>query len=115
MLPANGVETPSAQRTTVAVLAVGYVLTFPMTAVPLGELRRECGEWRSDRWYRPLGVAPFLLPALQDVWPAHAEFLQETFKVPHIYCLLPRFELWSRRFRDWTDADWHDPENLSAL
>jgi hypothetical protein len=60
-------------------------------------------------------VAPFLLPALHDVWPVHAEFLQETFKVPHIYCLLPRFELWSKRFSDWTDADWHDPENLSAL
>ena len=64
---------------------------------------------------RLLGVAPFLMPALHDVWPAHAEFLQETFQVPHIYCLLPRFELWSKRFRDWTDADWHDPENLSAL
>jgi hypothetical protein len=35
--------------------------------------------------------------------------------VRHIYCLLPRFELWSERFSDWTDADWHDPENLSAL
>ena len=35
--------------------------------------------------------------------------------MPHIYCLLPRFELWSKRFSDWTDADWHDPENLSAL
>ena len=93
----------------------GYNLTSPMTAVPLGRLRRECGEWRSDRWYRPLGVAPFLLPALHDVWPAHAEFLQETFKVPHIYCLLPRFELWSKRFSDWTDEDWNDPENLSAL
>ena len=48
----------------------GYDLTFPMTAVPLGQLRRECGEWRSDRWYRPLGVAPFLLPAalLQVEW-----------------------------------------------
>jgi hypothetical protein len=93
----------------------GYDLTFPMTAVPLGQLRRQCEKWRSDRWYRPLGVAPFLMPALHDVWPAHAEFLQETFKVPHIYCLLPRFELWSKRFSDWTDANWHDPENLSAL
>jgi hypothetical protein len=93
----------------------GYDLTFPMTAVPLGQLRRECARWRTDRWYRPLGVAPFLLPALHDVWPAHAEFLQKTFKVPRIYCLLPRFELWSKRFSDWNDADWHDPENLSAL
>lgn len=64
---------------------------------------------------RPLGVAPFLLPALHDVWPAHAEFLQETFKVPHIYSLLPRFELSSKRFTDWTDGDWNDRENLSAV
>jgi len=34
---------------------------------------------------------------------------------PHIYCLLPRFELWSKRFSDWTDDDWNHPENLSAL
>ena len=38
----------------------------------------------------------------------------------HIDCLHSvvfeeRFELWSKRFSDWTDADWHDPENLSAL
>jgi hypothetical protein len=70
-------------------------------------LRRECSEWRSERWYRPLGVAPFLLPALHDVWPAHTEFIQETFGVPHIYCLLPRFELWSKRFCDWTDVGRH--------
>jgi hypothetical protein len=86
-----------------------------MTAVPLGQLRRECAEWRTDRWYRPLGVAPFLLPALHDVWPRHAEFLQAMFGVPHIYCLLPRFELWSKRFSDWTDDDWNHRENLSAL
>ena len=35
--------------------------------------------------------------------------------MPHIYYLLSRFELWSKRFRDWTDADWHAPENLFAL
>ncbi len=49
------------------------------------------------------------------MWPAHAEFLQETFGVPHIYCLLPRFELWSKRFSDWTAEDWNHSENLSAL
>ncbi len=56
---------------------------------------------------RPLGVAPFLLPALHDVWPAHAEFLQETFKMPHIYCLLPRFELWSRKKGSGTNCAKH--------
>lgn len=64
---------------------------------------------------RPLGVAPLGLPALHDVWPANAEFLQETFRVPHIYCLLPRFELWSKGFSDWTDAHWQDEKKLSAL
>lgn len=107
--------TDSNGDTPVELVQRGYDLTFPMTTVPLGQLRRECGEWRSDRWYRSLGVAPFLLPALHYVWSQHAEFLQKTFGVPHIYCLLPRFELWSKRFSDWTDADWHDPENLSAL
>lgn len=48
-------------------------------------------------------------------WPAHVELLQETFQVPHNYCRLPHLELWSKRFDDWTDADWNDPENLSAL
>ena len=64
-----------------------------MAAVPLGQLRREWAEWRTDRWYRPLGGAPFLLPALHDVWPPHAKFLHETFGVAHIYCVLPRVEL----------------------
>ena len=94
---------------------LGYDLTFPMTSIPLGALRRDLPEWCSNRDFRPLGVAPFLLGSLHDLWPAHAAFLQERFKVPHIYCLLPGFELWSKRFDDWTDADWHDPENLSAL
>src|SRR5262249_22605846 len=42
----------------------GYDLTFPMTAVPLGALRRTCSAWRTDRRYFPLGVAPFLFPEL---------------------------------------------------
>ena len=48
--------------------------------------------------------------------------MTETRRVPprEVRCaahLLPasRFELWSKRFSDWIDADWHDPENLSAL
>jgi hypothetical protein len=93
----------------------GYDLTFPMTSVPLGQLRRECAMWRSNRWFRPLGVAPFLLPTLHDLWPKFAEFFRAMFKVPHIYCLLPCFDLWSKCFSDWTDADWHNPENHSAL
>jgi hypothetical protein len=93
----------------------GYDLTFPMISIPLGQLRRNCAAWRNNRWYRPLGIAAFLFPALYDVWPDHVEFLKRTFKVPHIYCLLPRLELWSRRFSEWSAEDWHDRENLSAL
>ena len=32
-----------------------------------------------------------------------------------IYCLLPRFKLWSNLFNNCIDDDWHDPKNLSAL
>ena len=52
-----------------------------MRAGPLGQPGLQCAAWRTDRWYRPLGVAPFLLTALHDIWPQHAKFLQETFGV----------------------------------
>ena len=53
--------------------------------------------------------------ALHDVWPRHAKFLQKAFGVARVYCLIPRFELWSKRFSDWVERDWNDAENLSAL
>ncbi len=38
----------------------GYDLCFPMSAIPLGNLRRSFPKWREDRRYRPIGVLPFL-------------------------------------------------------
>lgn len=93
----------------------GYDLTFPLAAVPLGRLRRECPEWRTDLSFQFLGLAPFVLPVNAETWRGSIELAQKAFRVPQVFCLLPRFELWSKRFSDWTDADWHDPENLSAL
>ncbi len=92
----------------------GYDLTFPMVAVPLGALRRGCPAWRTDRRVFPLGVAPFLFPDLHEVWPRHAEVLRSLFIVPRIFTLLPRVELWSKPFADWTPDEWENC-GLSAL
>jgi hypothetical protein len=92
----------------------GYDLVFPMTAVPLGNLRMQCPKWRSERKYRPLGVAPFLLPGLDKIWSKHSEIFSNLFKVDRIFALLPRIELWSKPFNQWTDEDWKTC-GLSAL
>lgn len=89
-----------------SLVARGYDLTFPVPAIPLGNLRRNFTAWRTDRRYQPLGVAPFLFPELQGIWRKHAEYLRETFQVPRIFALLPRLDLWSKPFADWTDEDW---------
>jgi len=96
------------------VVSRGYDLVFPMTAVPLGELRKQCFRWRSDRTYRPFGVLPFLIPGNEDVWSANSKFLLEFFKVDRIFALLPRVELWSKPFAQWTPEDW-ETCGLSAL
>ncbi len=36
------------------------------------------------------------------------------FHVDHIYALLPRVELYSKPFDQWSADDWNDQENLSA-
>lgn len=92
----------------------GYDLVFPMTSVPLGELRRQCPDWRSDRRYSPMGTAPFLFPGLDESWAEHSEELLPLFKVERIFALLPRMELWSKRFAQWTEEDW-ETCGLSAL
>jgi hypothetical protein len=92
----------------------GYDLVFPMTAVPLGELRRQCPEWRSDREYRSLGVVPFLAPDAAECWSRQSQRLLQLFKVDRIFALLPRIEFWSKPFAEWTDEDWKT-SGLSAL
>ena len=84
-----------------------------MTAVPLGQLRRECGEWRSDRWYR-LGVAPFLLPVRGRRW-GEGEIGRQGEKECRIPRCLPFSPSTKKRFCDPTDADWHDPYGKSEI
>lgn len=93
----------------------GYDLVFPMTAIPIGELRRNCPKWRSDRTFRSLGVAPFLLPSLANVWVRYVEFFRDMFGVSKIFCFLPKFDLWRKPFAEWTDLEWNDECNLSGL
>ncbi|MCW5979211.1 MAG: hypothetical protein KIT09_14135 [Bryobacteraceae bacterium] len=85
-----------------------------MSAIPLGRLRREFPKWREDRRYRPLGVLPFLLPNLAELWPNHAEELQGIFApIDSQYALQPAESLWYKPFADWTTDDWQHPEHKS--
>jgi hypothetical protein len=93
-----------------------YDLCFPMTAVPLGRLRRDFPAWREDRRYRPLAVLPFLLSGPDDVWRKHAERLSELFApIMEIYALQPAEELWYKPFAEWTPADWQHKDHESLL
>ena len=92
----------------------GYDLAFPMTAIPLGNLRRQCPKWRSDRRFRQLGVLPFLFPGNNNVWTMYSERLLDLLKVDRIFALMPHMEYWSKPFSDWADDDWNNC-GLSAL
>ncbi|MEK7400561.1 MAG: hypothetical protein AAB116_26755, partial [Candidatus Poribacteria bacterium] len=92
----------------------GYDLVFPMTAIPLGNLRRQCSEWRSSRRLRPMGVLPFLFHSSGNVWARYPEKFLDLFKVDRIFTLMPDIEYWSKPFSDWTDDDWSNC-GLSAL
>ena len=93
----------------------GYDLCFPLTVIPFDRLRRDCEGWRLDRRLHALGTMPFLFPSYADVWPKHVEFLQETFGMSSIYAFLPKFELWTKPFEEWTEADWADRKHFSLL
>jgi len=88
----------------------GYDLVFPLTAVPLGPLRRDCPLWGDGNRAFRLGTAPFLFPEFHDVWPTHAEILHEWLSVDGIHALLPPEAHWETPFADWTDADWDSCE-----
>ncbi|MBY0503255.1 MAG: ATP-binding protein [Bryobacteraceae bacterium] len=95
--------------------AYGYDLCFPMTAIPLGRLRREFPLWREDRRYRPLGVLPFLLPDLAEFWQRHRAELLERFPIGEIYALQPDLDLWYTPFAEWTARHWQRNTHRSLL
>jgi hypothetical protein len=87
----------------------GYDLVFPLTNIPLSQLRDKCPEWRSDRGIRALGVLAYFFLLKKQ----RQKYLN-LFKVPHIHALMPRPELWLKPFDDWTETDWNTC-GLSAL
>lgn len=54
---------------------LGYDLCYPLPSIPLGRLRLECANWRTDRGYQALGTMPLLFPSYADVWPKHLKVL----------------------------------------
>ena len=94
---------------------VDYDLCFPMTSIPLNCLRRKFPAWREDRSFRPLGVAPFLMPEAAKVWKMHAGMLLKTFPIGEIYAFQPDESLWFKPFAEWTPDDWNHKAHRSML
>jgi hypothetical protein len=92
-----------------------YDICLPMTAIPIGELRRKCAAWREDRRFRAMGVLPFLVPHLVTIWKAHAEHLRQLFSTDRIYTFWPAEGLWYKPFAEWTRADWQHRDHRSLL
>jgi hypothetical protein len=92
-----------------------YDLVFPTTVVPLGQLRRECPEWRESREPRRLGVLPFVVPSVCKFTAGDLKKLRAYFHVDLIYALLPSLDVWPVPFADWTADQWNHPDNVSAL
>jgi hypothetical protein len=92
-----------------------YDLCFPMTAIPLGRLRREFPAWREDRRYRPLGVLPFLLLEIGKMLREEAHEWAKLFPVGEIYAFVPATELWYKPFSEWMEQDWRHTEHESLL
>lgn len=101
------------ERWSPALQNMGYDLVFPLTNIPLGRLRRDCPEWRSDRSFRTRGVLAFFLLDLEFFTQHNHKFL-DLFKVHQIHTLMPKPELWLKPFDDWTEEDWKTC-GLSAL
>ncbi|NJM11240.1 MAG: hypothetical protein HC889_04515 [Synechococcaceae cyanobacterium SM1_2_3] len=91
-----------------------YDLVFPLTNIPLGRLRRDCPEWRSDRSFRAIGVLVYFLLSSEEWFKEQGQKFLALFKVPQIHALIPKPELWLKPFDDWTDTDWNAC-GLSAL
>ena len=106
-------ESPK-QQWSQSLLDKSYDLIFPLTNIPLGRLRRNCPEWRSDRSYRALGVLAYFLLGSEEWFKGQNQKFLDLFKVPHIHALMPKPELWLKRFDDWMETDWNTC-GLSAL
>ncbi len=91
-----------------------YDLVFPLTNIPLGRLRRDCPEWRSDRSFRAIGVLAYFLLGSEEWLKEQGQKFLDLFKVPQIHALIPKPELWLKPFDGWTDMDWNAC-GLSAL
>ncbi|MEM6326609.1 MAG: hypothetical protein AAF791_05770 [Bacteroidota bacterium] len=101
------------QETAPLLQTYAYDLVFPLTAIPLGALRRH----HLDLWTdgtRPFRIAqaPFLFPELEHVWPRHASLFQEWLgsEIEGIYAFLPPEELWDTPFEAWTPPDQEDSD-----
>ncbi len=91
-----------------------YDLVFPLTNVPLGQLRRDCPAWRSDPSLRALMVFAFMLLGAGNVLREKNDAFREFFGVDRIHALMPKPDLWLKPFDDWTETDWKTC-GLSAL
>ncbi len=91
-----------------------YDLVFPLTHIPLGQLRRDCPEWRTDRSFRALGVLAYFFLGADEWLKKHSQDFLDRFNVPHIHALLPKPELWLKPFDHWLETDWSTC-GLSAL
>ena len=91
-----------------------YDLVFPLTNVPVGQLRRDCQKWRSNRSFRALGVLAYFFLGAEKWFKKHSQAFRELFKVPQIHALIPKPELWLKPFDDWIETDWNTC-GLSAL
>lgn len=91
----------------------GYDLVFPLTYIPLGRLRRDCPQWRSDHSLRAIGTLPFFMLG-SEATIQQREALYDFFGVPRIHVLMPKQELWLKPFDKWTESDWN-AGCLSAL
>ena len=94
----------------------GYDLCFPISAIPLGRVRRDFPNWREDRRYRPLGILPLLLPAGVAPWANHVATLVHIFApITSLYAFQPAESLWFKPFADWTADDIQNPDHKSIF
>ena len=89
-------------------LVFGYDLCAPLTAIPLGELRKASPQWREQRFLRALAMLPFLFLGQIQKWNEQKEELKKLGKRinrPSLFLLIPHTGLWDKPFKDWDEKD----------